>query len=304
LNNQLSEAKIVLTFFSSFFKAQQASPSTESPITKAIEFEISNDGFTDMAMTCENQKPKETSKNGRAPQKKVIEFEISNDGFSDMDMTCENKRPKETPKNGTVPKNSTVLNLSPKNTKNKTSQPKKRTLVDTTKKANEVNSSTKKPDSALKNTFFTPPTKKTDDIASLPVNKRSEPDVPKKAKEVNLATKRPDSAQKRPDSVTKRPVFRPPTKKTDDIASLPVNKKPESAQKRLDLNSITKQTNPTPKRPNMIGEQINKTMELQQPSPKQRPTKSKVKRRTLDFSAANNRKITDFFGLCSTPPTC
>ena len=255
-----------------------------------------------MAMTCENQRPKETSKNGRAPQKKAIEFEISNDEFSDMDMTCENQRPKETPKNGPVPKKSTVL--SPKNTKTKTSQPKKRTLVDTTKKANEVNIATKKPDSAPKNTFFTPPTKKTDDIASLPVNKRPEPDTSKKAKEVNLATTRPDSAQIRPDSVTKRPVFRPPTKKTDDIASLTVGKKPESAQKRLDLNSITKQTNPTPKRPNMIEEQISKTMELQQPSPKQRPTKSKVKRRTLDFSAANNRKITDFFGLCSTPPTC
>merc|ERR1711971_281699 len=146
------------------FKAQQASPSTESPITKAIEFEISNDGFSDMAMTCENQ------------------------------------RPKETPKNGPVPKKSTVL--SPKNTKTKTSQPKKRTLVDTTKKANEVDLATKKPDSAPKNTFFTPPTKKTDDIASLPVNKRPEPDTSKKAKEVNLATKRPDSAQIRPDSVT------------------------------------------------------------------------------------------------------
>ena len=238
-----------------------------------------------MAMTCQNQRPKETSKNGRAPQKKAIEFEISNDEFSDMDMTCENRRPKETPKNGAVPKN----------TKNKTTQPKKRTLVDTTKKANEVNLATKKPDSARKNTFFTPPTKKTDDIASLPVNKRPEPDTSKKAKEVNLATKRPDS-------VTKRPVFRPPTKKTDDIASLPVSKKPESVQNILD--SVTKQTNPTPKRPNIIEEQINKTMELQQPSPKQRPTKSKVKRRTLDFSAANNRKITDFFGLCSTPPTC
>ena len=243
-----------------------------------------------MAMTCENQRPKETSKNGCAPQKKVIEFEISNDEFSDMDMTCENKRPKETPKNGPVPKKSTVL-------KNKTSQPKKRTLVDTTKKANEVNLATKKQDSAPKNTFFTPPTKKTDNIASLPVNKRPESDVPKKAKEVDLATKRPDS-------VTKRPVFRPPTKKTDDITSLPVSEKPESVQNRVDLNSITKQTNPTPKRPSMIEDQINKTMELQQPSPKQRPTKSKVKRRTLDFSAANNRKITDFFGLCSTPPTC
>ena len=240
-----------------------------------------------MAMTCQNQRPKETSKNGRAPQKKPIEFEISNDGFSDMDMTCENRRPKETPKNGAVPKN----------TKNKTTQPKKRTLVDTTKKANEVNLATKKPDSVPKNTFFTPPTKKTDDIVSLPVNKRPEPDTSKKAKEVNSATKRPDS-------VIKRPVFRPPTKKTDDITSLPVSKKPESVQNMLDLNSITKQTNPTPKRPNIIEEQINKTMELQQPSPKQRPTKSKVKRRTLDFSAANNRKITDFFGLCSTPPTC
>merc|ERR550534_2055816 len=234
------------------FKAQQASPSTESPITKAIEFEISNDGFSqgsDMAMTCQNQRPKETSKNGRAPQKKPIEFEISNDGFSDMDMTCENRRPKETPKNGAVPKN----------TKNKTTQPKKRTLVDTTKKANEVNLTTKKPDSAPKNKFFTPPTKKTGDIASLPVNKRPEPDT---------------------------------------------SKKPESVQNSLDFNSITKQTNPTPKRPNIIEEQINKTMELQQPSPKQRPTKSKVKRRTLDFSAANNRKMADFFGLCSTPPTC
>merc|ERR1711971_748633 len=108
------------------------------------------------------------------------------------DMTCENRRPKETPKNGAVPKN----------TKNKTTQPKKRTLVDTTKKANEVNLATKKPDSTPKNTFFTPPTKKTDDIASLPVNKRPEPDTSKKAKEVNLATKRPDSAQIRPDSVT------------------------------------------------------------------------------------------------------
>ena len=267
MNNHFLEAKIVLTFFT-FFKAQQASPSTESPITKAIELEISNDGFSDMDMTCENQRPKETPKNGRAPEKRPI------------------------------------LKLSPKNTKNTTSQPKKRTLVDTTKKANEVNLTTKKPDSAPQKTFFTPPTKKTDDIANLPVNKRPKADTTKKANEVNLTTKRPDSVEKGPDSVTKRPVFRPPTKKTDDIASLPVNKKPESAQKRLDLNSITKQTNPTPKRPNMIGEQINKTMELQQPSPKQRPTKSKVKRRTLDFSAANNRKITDFFGLCSTPPTC
>ena len=276
-------------------RPKETSKNGRAPQKKAIEFEISNDGFSDMAMTCENQRPKETSKNGRAPQKKAIEFEISNDEFSDMDMTCENQRPKDTPKNGPVPKKSTVL--SPKNTKTKTSQPKKRTLVDTTKKANEVNLATKKPDSAPKNTFFTPPTKKTDDIASLPVNKRPEPDTSKKAKEVNLATKRPDS-------VTKRPVFRPPTKKTDDTASLPVNKKPESAPKKLDLNSITKQTNPTPNRPNMIEEKINKTMELQQPSPKQRPTKSKVKRRTLDFSAANNRKITDFFGLCSTPPTC
>merc|ERR550534_3031885 len=245
------------------FKAQQASPSTESPITKAIEFEISNDGFSqgsDMAMTCQNQRPKETYKNGRAPQKKPIEFEISNDGFSDMDMTCENRRPKETPKNGAVPKN----------TKNKTTQPKKRTLVDTTKKANEVNLATKKPDSTPKNTFFTPPTKKTDGIASLPVNKRPESDTTKKAKEVNSATKRPDSAQK-------RPVFKPPTKKTDDIASLPVSKKPESVQNSLDLNSITKQTNSTPKRPNIIEEQINKTMELQQPSPKQRPTKIQAK---------------------------
>merc|ERR1719362_593309 len=216
------------------FKAQQASPSTESPITKAIEFEISNDGFSqgsDMAMTCQNQRPKETSKNGAAP----------------------------------------------KNTKNKTTQPRKRTLVDTTKKANEVNLATKKPDSTPKNTFFTPPTKKTDGIASLPVNKRPESNTTKKAKEVNSAAKRPDSAQKRPDSVTKRPVFKPPTKKTDDIASLPVSEKPESVQNRLDLNSMTKQTNPTPKRPNIIEEQINKTMELQQPSPKQRPTKSKAK---------------------------
>jgi len=238
------------------FKAQQASPSTESPISKAIE------------------------------------LEISNDGFSDMDMTCENKRPKETPKNGHAPKKSPIINSSPKNT---TSQRKKRTLVDTTKKANEVNLATKRPDSAAKRPDFKPPTKKTDDIASLPFNKRPEPDTTKKANEVNLATKRPDS-------VTKRPVFRPPTKKTDDIASLPVNKRPESVQK--DLSLITKKTSPTSKRPNMIEEQINKTMELQQPSPKQRPTKSKVKRRTLDFSAANNRKITDFFGLCSTPPTC
>merc|ERR1711971_4148 len=91
-----------------------------------------------------------------------------------MDMTCENRRPKETPKNGPVPKKSSVLNLSPKNTKTKTSQPKKRTLADTTKKANEVNLATKKQDSAPKNTFFTPPTKKTDNIASLPVNKRPE----------------------------------------------------------------------------------------------------------------------------------
>merc|ERR550534_2856596 len=245
------------------FKAQQASPSTESPITKAIEFEISNDGFSqgsDMAMTCQNQRPKETSKNGRAPQKKPIEFEISNDGFSDMDMTCENRRPKETPKNGAVPKN----------TKNKTTQPKKRTLVDTTKKANEVNLATKKPDSTPKINFLHRQQKKTGDIASLPVNKRPEPDTSKKAKEVNSATKRPDS-------VIKRPVFRPPTKKTDDIASLPVSKKPESVQNSLDLNSVTKQTNPTPKRPNIIEEQINKTMELQQPSPKPRPTKSKAK---------------------------
>merc|ERR1712008_420682 len=130
-----------------------------------------------MAMTCQNQRPKETSKNGCAPQKKVIEFEISNDGFSDMDMTCENQRPKGTPKNGPVPEKSTVLNLSPKNTKNKTSQPKKRTLGDTTKKANEVNLATERPDSVTKKPNFKPPAKKNDDIASLPVNKRPEPDT-------------------------------------------------------------------------------------------------------------------------------
>jgi len=57
---------------------------------------------------------------------------------------------------------------------------------------------------------------------------------------------------------------------------------------------------PPPKKP---FEEVKKSLILQQPSPKQRPTKSKVlKRRTIDFTAANNRKITDFFGLCSPPP--
>jgi len=57
---------------------------------------------------------------------------------------------------------------------------------------------------------------------------------------------------------------------------------------------------PPPKKP---FEEVKKSLILQQPSPKQRPTKSKVlKRRTIDFTAANNRKMTDFFGLCSPPP--
>ena len=94
-----------------------------------------------------------------------------------------------------------------------------------------------------------------------------------------------------------RPKTSPPNAKKATVNS-PVQKSPN-------LNSSPKNGKkdtsnlPPQKRP---FEELKKTMILQQPSPKQRPTKSKVKRRTLDFSS-NNRKITDFFGLCS-PPSC
>ena len=79
-----------------------------------------------------------------------------------------------------------------------------------------------------------------------------------------------------------------PVQKSPNVNSSP----PKNSKK--DISSLPPQKRPF--------EELKKTMILQQPSPKQRPTKSKVKRRTLDFSS-NNRKITDFFGLCS-PPSC
>ena len=63
-----------ICIYLSIFQANQASPNTDSPTTKAMELEISNDAF-------------------EPPTTKAMELEISNDGVPDE---VENNQPNKT----------------------------------------------------------------------------------------------------------------------------------------------------------------------------------------------------------------
>ena len=80
-----------ICIYLSIFQANQASPNTDSPTTKVIELEISNDVFeppTTKAMELE------ISNDAFEPQTtKAMELEISNDGVPDE---VENNQPNKT----------------------------------------------------------------------------------------------------------------------------------------------------------------------------------------------------------------
>ena len=271
------------------FKANQNSPSEpETPTTpsviKDVELEISNDGLSDTA---------KTPLKNKSPVKRLIS--PKSPVFNTLGHYPSTKPPN-------------LSKLTPKSSKIPITTPKSRPLATLNSKSKDVKkvpTARKAPKSPAAKTPKSPAATKPEGSAAS--KSRSATTLPKSSA--------PKTAKLPASKTPKSPASKTPKSPATKAPKSPAAKAPKSITENVDPQKIASvETTPT-SRPLVNAQKSEKLEKDQQDqTPKSRPTlaltnsgasnKSKPRKslnkvnKHLEFSA-NQRKITDFFGLCS-----